>query len=63
MPVNPRKKKIDAICTKIAMFLVNETYENESEIRRYLSKAIEDLDSASTLMVRNDEAADKAEKE
>lgn len=54
--VNPRKKKLDAISTKIAMFLVGETYTDEEEAQKLLSQAIGLLDKAAALLVASDEA-------
>ncbi len=54
---NPRKKKLDAICTKIAMFYATETYVDEKEARRELSQAIELIEKASALLVAADEKA------
>jgi hypothetical protein len=63
MPVNLRKSAIDKIRKMINAFSDVRTDPHETEVRRYLRKSDEALDSASTLMVRNDKAADKAGKE
>ncbi len=52
---NPRKKKLGAICTKIAMFYATETYRDEEAARKILSEAIELIDKASALLVAADE--------
>ena len=57
---NLRKQKIDRICTKIATFLVSETYTDEPDVQQDLTKAIEYLDRAAKMMVANDEKATKA---
>jgi hypothetical protein len=53
--VNPRKKKLDAISTKIATFLVSETYTDEQDAQGWLSEAIKCLDKAVEILVKNDE--------
>ncbi len=55
--VNPRKKKLDSISSKIAMFMVQETYTDEGEAQQHLSQAIGHLDEAVKLLVASDEAA------
>jgi hypothetical protein len=53
--INLRKKKLDAISTKIATFLVTETYTDEQDAQALLEKAIQCLDRAVEILVRNDE--------
>jgi UDP-N-acetylmuramyl tripeptide synthase len=53
---NPRKKKLDAISTKIAKFMMQETYTDEEEAHKLLSQAIGLLDQAADLLVKSDEA-------
>ena len=53
--VNPRKKMLDSISAKIAMFLITETYVEELDAREHLSKAVEHLDQAVAILVSNDE--------
>jgi hypothetical protein len=53
--VNPRKKKLDAISRKIAMFLVTETFIEESDARSLLTQAVECLDKAVEILIKNDE--------
>jgi hypothetical protein len=53
-PINPRKKKLDAISSKIAMFLVSETYTTEQPAQKLLSEAIQKLDEAAALLVKSD---------
>jgi len=53
---NPRKKKLNAICTKIAMFLVQETFIEEEDARKLLNNAIGEIDKATEILVKNDEA-------
>lgn len=56
--LNPRKKKLEAICGKIAMFYAMETcVEGEDAARAKLSQAIALLDQASALLVAADEKA------
>jgi hypothetical protein len=56
--INPRKKKLDAICGKITMFYATETYvEGEDEARAKLSQAVQLLDQVSDLLVAADEKA------
>jgi hypothetical protein len=54
-PINPRKKKLDAISQKIAMFIVSETYTDEQPVQKLLSEAIQKLDEAVKLLVQSDE--------
>lgn len=55
---NIRKKHLDAICTKIATFLVTETYAGEeTDLQKKLSDAIRLLDEVSAACVVNDEKA------
>jgi len=53
-PVNPRKKKLDAICTKLATFLVSGTYTDEQDAQALLTQAIETIDKATAILVAND---------
>jgi len=55
--VNTRKKKLDAICTKIAMFLVSETYTDEQDAQALLTEAINNIDKAAKILVENDAKA------
>lgn len=55
--VNSRKKKLDAISTKIATFLVCETYNDEQDAQDWLSEAIKCMDKAVEILVANDEKA------
>lgn len=54
--VNPRQKKLDAICTKLATFIVSETFTDEPEVQQKLSQAIALIDQAAALCVANDNA-------
>lgn len=55
MAINLRKKLLDAICTKIATFIVTETYaDEESELQKKLSEAIRLIDEVSAACVQND---------
>ena len=54
---NPRKKAVDKISQKIAMFMLQETYTDEQEVQKLLSDAVAKLDEAVKLMVANDEKA------
>lgn len=57
-PINPRKKALDAISTKIAMFMMQETYASEEEdAQKLLNEAIGKLDAAAKILVANDEKA------
>lgn len=57
---NARKDKLDKICTKIATFIVTETYADEQELQKKLSDAIRLIDEVSAACVANDNAADRA---
>jgi hypothetical protein len=64
MAVNLRKKHLDAICTKIAMFVVTETYaDEEADLRKKLSEAIRLIDEVSAACVENDNKHDEIAKE
>jgi len=52
---NPRKKKLDAICTKIAMFMMVETFTDEQEAQKHLLAAFRSLEEAAKILVANDE--------
>lgn len=52
---NPRKKKLDAICTKITMFMMQETFTDERDVQTLLIEAVNKLDEASKILVANDE--------
>lgn len=54
--INPRKKKLDAICTRIAMFIVEETFGEEKEAQNLMGQAIGLLDKAAALLVASDKA-------
>jgi hypothetical protein len=55
MAVNLRKKHLDAICTKIATFIVTETYaDEEADLQKKLSEAIRLIDEVSAACVEND---------
>ena len=55
MAVNLRKKHLDAICTKIATFIVTETYaDEESDLQKKLSEAIRLIDEVAAVCVEND---------
>lgn len=64
MAVNLRKKHLDAICTKIATFVVTETYaDEEAELQKKLSEAIRLIDEVSAACVQNDHKRIKPTKE
>jgi hypothetical protein len=52
---NPRARKLDAISTKIAMFTVEETFNDEPLAQEFLSIAIQNLDKAKEILKANDE--------
>lgn len=54
---NARKRKLDSICTKIAMFIVTETYQDENKVRGLLEQAVQTLDEAAALCVNYDDQA------
>ena len=54
MATNPRKKKLDAIATKIAMFMMQETFTDELDAQKLLNNAIGLLDQAAAILVSND---------
>ncbi len=60
---NLRKKHLDAICTKIATFIVSETYTDEQDLQKKLSDAIQLIDQVSAACVANDAKADAAKAE
>lgn len=60
--VNPRKKALDAISTKIAIFMMWETYAGkEEDAQKLLNEAIGNLDAAAKILVANDEKAAQSE--
>jgi len=64
MAVNLRKKHLDAICTKIATFIVAETYaDEEGDLRKKLSEAIRLIDEVSATCVENDDKHNEIAKE
>ena len=64
MAVNLRKKHLDAICTKIATFIVTETYaDEEADLRKKLSEAIRLIDEVSAACVENDNKHNETAKE
>ncbi len=64
MAVNLRKKHLDAICTKIATFVVTETYaDEEAELQKKLSEAIRLIDEVSAACVQNDNKRSESTKE
>jgi len=58
---NTRAAVLDKIGTKLAMFIVQETYleAGEDEIRRLLIEAVDTIDKAAGLAVANDGKAAK----
>jgi hypothetical protein len=56
---NLRKKKLESIMTKIAMFTVQETYTDEPEAQALLSNAIQLIEQAAEFLVKSDEAHEK----
>ena len=56
--VNPRQKKLDAISAKIAMFIVTETYTDESALQHRLAGAIQILEEVGKQLAANDEKAE-----
>jgi len=61
--INPRKKALDSICAKIAIFLVSETYTSEQDAQGWLSEAVKCLDNAAAILVANDEKSEGAARE
>ena len=60
--VNPRKKAIDAISQKIAVFIITQTYADyEQDVQQLMGQAIALLDKSVEKMVANDVKADKEE--
>lgn len=57
---NPRKKKLNSICTKLAMFLVSETYTDEGDLQNRLSRAIDEISAVADACEANDVAAQSA---
>lgn len=53
---NLRKAKLEKIMTKIAMFIVEETFTDEPEAQKHLSEAIKSLEKAADVIVASDEA-------
>ena len=53
---NLRKAKLEKIMTKIAMFIVEETFTDEPEAQKLLSEAIQKLKKAADVLVASDEA-------
>ena len=54
---NLRKKHLDAICTNIATFLIEELRTYEPDLRWKLSDAIKLINEVSAACVANDEKA------
>jgi DNA-binding phage protein len=52
---NVRKKKLDAIATKIALYMVQETYTDEQDAQQLLNDALVLLDKAAAILVASDE--------
>ncbi len=64
MAVSLRKKHLDAICTKIAKFIVTETYaDEETDLQKKLSEAIRLIDEVSAACVENDKKHDEITKD
>ena len=59
-PPNPRKKKLLSMCTKLAMFLVSETYTDERNLQKRLSHAIDEISAVADACEANDLAAQSA---
>lgn len=55
---NARKAKLDKILTKLAMFIVEDTFTDEPEVQDLIGQAIGLCDKAIKIMVANDEKAD-----
>lgn len=55
---NPRGKKLNAIMQKIAMYMVQETYQDEPEVHELLGQAIQKLEEAADKCINNDKAAE-----
>ena len=53
---NLRKAKLEKIMTKIATFIVEETFTDEPEAQKLLSEAIQKLKKAADVLVASDEA-------
>jgi hypothetical protein len=53
---NLRKAKLDKIMTKIAMFILEETFTDEPEAQAALSEAIRNIEKAANILVASDEA-------
>jgi hypothetical protein len=54
--MNIRKKHLDAISAKIAMFIVTECFAgDETDLQMKLSQAVEILDQVAAACVANDE--------
>ncbi|MGB8644015.1 MAG: hypothetical protein WCF84_02170 [Anaerolineae bacterium] len=58
--INPRQKRLNAICTKIAMFIVEETYTDEEEIQQKLVAAVKLLEDAGNRCAASDAKAAEA---
>lgn len=56
MPKNPRQKKLDAIMSKIAHFIVEETFTDEGDQQEKLGKVIKTMEEVSQQLVKNDDA-------
>ena len=53
---NLRVKKLMALCTKIAMFMVKETFADEETAQAELLAAIKKIEAAAELLLKSDEA-------
>ena len=52
---NARKKKLEAIQTKIATFMFQDTFTDEGDAQKLLGEAIRLIDQAADILVANDE--------
>ena len=58
---NPRKQTLDAICTKIAMFMMMKTFTSEKGVHKHLIDAVHSLKKAEKLIVAHDRKKEKNE--
>jgi hypothetical protein len=57
---NPRRAKLEKIQTKLAMFLVEVTFVEESEVQKGIGDVIVALDKVGDMIEANDAAAEAA---
>ena len=60
---NPRAHKLNIIMKNIALFMMNETYFEESDAQKELSDAIVNIEKAAGILIANDKLEEEKAKE